>query len=949
MASETDALLSSAPGPDGSVNSSSDSPSVLEEGKGKQEQHKNQLGTINGCYVPCLLNIMGIILFLRLGWAVGQAGIGVTWSILCIATLQAVITVLSLSALVTNGTIASGGSYYMISRCLGPEFGGSIGLLFYAAYAMGVAFYTIGFATAVQTTFWPDVNEPEWIVRAIGSCGLFFVLAISLAGAEFFAKFNILFFVIQFGSIFVGMVSMTVPHSFTGQSTFNGTSFNVTTDFPHHFTQNWKPHFAVSPSCHGEQCEFHMLFAILFPMVTGIMEGANLSGDLKDPAKSIPKGTLWALFTSFVIYTLLIFAFGSTFPYLYLHADQNVFQNVCVGSIYIVVTGIIISSISSALGSLFGGSRVLQAMGRDNLMRILKPFAWGSKKGDEPRVAVLFTWLVAQACVMIGDIDVVAPIETSFFCLSYAMVNLACFLLSAMNAPNFRPEFRFYSWPLSLFGFVLNLGIMFYLAWEYALGTVTAMTLLFVYLSYYGPVTDWGDISNELIFHQVRKYLLKLETLKATPSKFWKPNFLVLVDNCDTGMLAFCNSLKKGGLMVVGQVLVGELTELHPLSLRLRTAWTEFFQTTKLKSFIHTTTSPQPRQAYQVLQDASGLGGMNVNTVVLPFFEISGVTTSRTAEELHPSTAQHYESLIQKLKEPESEGEIGSKSCNLPLESPREFCQVINDVLFFQKNLIVTRNFKQGIRGSKGRLYTHAWSQPFVDVWIIGAWDFQVNASAGAAPRLRFAENNSYCPVAVSDTDGNESLSMSVLDESKPICFTGLVSLLLQLGQIFSHARIGPGGRRHQRQKLRLFHVADIDTTRGSGEAEVATQHLRALCKQGRVDISDDDIKVISSLDLEQAVPDFADWVASRPASNDRVRLTDIPSGVQATILNKLIKQHSVETCQVFLPLPPPPDVDSPNTVAGAYLQVLSSMSDQLPPTAFVASGETTQFISTLL
>lgn len=126
------------------------------------------------------------------------------------------------------------------------------------------------------------------------------------------------------------------------------------------------------------------------------MEGANLSGDLKNPGHSIPLGTLSALATAFSIYVFQIVFMGGAFNRHTLIYDKNIFQDACVGSKFIVVVGILISSLSSALGSLFGGSRVLQAMSRDNLMGALKPFKFGSKHGDEPRIAVCFTWLIAQ-------------------------------------------------------------------------------------------------------------------------------------------------------------------------------------------------------------------------------------------------------------------------------------------------------------------------------------------------------------------------------------------------------------------------------------------------------------------------------------------------------------------------------------------------------------------------
>ena len=471
--------------------------------------HKNQLATLNGVYVPCCLNIMGIILFLRLGWGVSQAGVLGTLLIIVVAEVMSILTVLSFSAIVTNGEMAGGGSYFMISRSLGPEFGGAMGMLFYVAYAMGVCFYIIGFATEVQTTWYGDADKVSayWIRIAAGSIGLLFVLSISAIGADAFAKFNVWFFVIQFSAIVLGFLSYTfiteeqqLDTQFYGNringtggcsfycdatkqgaytqgglecvndlfnSCLNGTLQNTTvsgwnydnlmenlwwnfTDTENGATQD------VNAMCDGNKCSWTLVFAVLFPMATGIMEGANLSGDLKDPAKSIPFGTIMAVASAVVIYIVLVITMGASFPRSTLKTNMNAMQEACLSK-YVIVTGIIISSISSALGSLFGGSRVLQALARDDLFPFLKYFAKGTDHGDEPRRGVFFTWFFAQCCLFLGDIDAIAPLITSFFCMSYALCNLTAFALSVTGAPNFRPTWKYYSWQLSLLGFAMNI------------------------------------------------------------------------------------------------------------------------------------------------------------------------------------------------------------------------------------------------------------------------------------------------------------------------------------------------------------------------------------------------------------------------------------------------------------------------------------------------------------
>lgn len=155
---------------------------------------KNKLGTITGCYVPCLLNILGIVLFERLGWAVGQIGIAHVISIYIVAELAVIFTVLSLSAIVTNGNMRGGGSYYMISRTLGPEFGGSIGLLFYCAYCVNIAFCCMGCAEEITETWFGHSNSFWANEIFIASVVLFICFVVALGGANLFSKINFVLF-----------------------------------------------------------------------------------------------------------------------------------------------------------------------------------------------------------------------------------------------------------------------------------------------------------------------------------------------------------------------------------------------------------------------------------------------------------------------------------------------------------------------------------------------------------------------------------------------------------------------------------------------------------------------------------------------------------------------------------------------------------------------------------
>jgi potassium/chloride transporter 9 len=521
------------------------------------------------------------------------------------------------------------------------------------------------------------------------------------------------------------------------------------------------------------------VFAIVFPAATGIMEGANLSGDLKDPSKSIPRGTLMAVGAAILTYLALLFTLGGAFKREELRTAMTVLQDnawpngkggkLGVGG-YIVVTGIVMSALSSALGSLFGGSRVLQAVARDNLFPGLSYFGKGTDHGDEPRRAVLFTWAIAQCCVMVGNLDVLAPIITAFFLISYALCNLTAFALSVTGAPNFRPTFRYFSWQLSLLGFLMCLVVMFVLS---PLNSAVALILLVgitIFIWFRHPVTNWGDVSQALMYHQVRKYLLRLDE-NAEHAKFWRPSIVLFLDDMKTDMIGFCRTLKKGGLLVLGNVLVGELADLGEHTITMRKNWLSFIQKRGLKAFPQVTVAPSLRVGYQFLMQGSGLGGLRCNTIALPFFQDQNYSPSETAADQHlsgkartvPRSPSYYRDVgrtisdghgpplknrsqsedMEELFDQLSDGlgeknslqrgngnELRRVSGDLPVSDAGEYVGIIKDALTLEKNVIICRNFRNwSTSASKSKKY--------IDIWFEDSWDG--NCSGDKALMLQLA------------------------------------------------------------------------------------------------------------------------------------------------------------------------------------------------------------------
>lgn len=231
----------------------------------------NQLGTFGGVFTPSILTILGVIIFMRAGFIIGQAGIFQAFLILFLASSITALTSLSISAISTNTPVAGGGAYFLISRALGPSFGGSIGLALFCAQAISVPFYIMGFAEALIRTF-PATAGHFRTIALITSAMLF---CIAYVGAKWAIKTQYVIMTILGFSIFVFMAGAAIH-------------------FRHHiFMQNWSSNYT------GPSMSFWKAFAIYFPAVTGIMAGVNMSGDLKNPGRSIPLGTAAAVMVGF--------------------------------------------------------------------------------------------------------------------------------------------------------------------------------------------------------------------------------------------------------------------------------------------------------------------------------------------------------------------------------------------------------------------------------------------------------------------------------------------------------------------------------------------------------------------------------------------------------------------------------------------------------------------------
>jgi len=374
-----------------------------------------KLGMFSGVYVPTCLNVLSILMFLRFGFILGQGGFLGIMGMLIASYAINLITTFSLSAIASNGTVRGGGAYYLISRSLGPEFGGSIGVVFYLGFVFNTGMNAVGLIDCIKINFgatngnWANwLPDSQWYLYLWSTVVLLVCTSICLAGSSIFARAsNGLLVVLLIATLSIPLSALVLSPFEDRKLGINYTGMSWTT-----FLGNLKPQLtrgAAGSQIRGRET-FQDLFGILFPATGGIFAGASMSGDLKNPSKSIPRGTLYGLATTFVLYTLVILAMAATITRSSFIRNANVIQDTNISGV-VILAGEFASSFFSTLMGVIGSAKLLQALARDNLLPGFSIFGQGTKKGDEPTYAILMTYVVAQV-TMLCDLNQIASFTT---------------------------------------------------------------------------------------------------------------------------------------------------------------------------------------------------------------------------------------------------------------------------------------------------------------------------------------------------------------------------------------------------------------------------------------------------------------------------------------------------------------------------------------------------------
>ena len=470
-----------------------------------------KFGTFGGVFTPSILTILGVIMYLRLPWIAGQAGLFVTLSIIIIAHIISATTGLSVASIATDKKVKTGGTYYMVSRSLGLPIGGTLGLALFVGLSLSVSLYLIGFAESFLD-YW-ELEKNLNTIRITGTIALLTVTTITFISTSLAIKSQ--YFIMT--AIFLSLVSIL---------------------FGRH---DYAPEVPQLNSIENA-APFMLLFGIFFPAVTGFEAGVSMSGDLKDPKKSLPIGTIMAIVVGLLVYVGLAFFFAYTVSAdLLVNDPQALFKISWIPEL--VIAGIWGATVSSALGSILGAPRILQATAIDKITP--KFFAKGVGASNEPRNALLLTFIIAEAGILIGELNVIARIVSMFFITTYGFLNLSC-TIESWASSDFRPDFKIPRL-VSIVGALACFIVMIQLDFVAFVGATVLLGLVFLYLKRKELTLDSGDTWGSVWISLVRTGLGRLSR-NPQNVRNWRPNIIL-----------FSGGIARSYLLEIGKALVGKL------------------------------------------------------------------------------------------------------------------------------------------------------------------------------------------------------------------------------------------------------------------------------------------------------------------------------------------------------------------------------------------------------
>ena len=551
-----------------------------------------KFGTFLGVFTPSVLTILGVMMYLRFGWVLGNLGLPLTLLTVVLASSITFITGLSASAISTNMKVGIGGEYYMISRSLGIQLGGAIGIPLFLCRTLSLTLYAFGLAESIAP-FWPaDWGAPP--VQLMAALIIIFATAVAGKSANISLKMQI---------PIMALVGLSLIALFTGVLTGGFQAPEMVTNYHRSAPEG-----------------FWFVFAVFFPAVTGFTAGIGMSGDLKDSKKSIPKGTILAVITGTVVYLLILTALSVTSKVdgaMMAQIDTSappIWSKIAFLGMVLVYPGLWGAILSSAFGSILGGPRVLQALSLDKIA----PKALGrTSKTGQPTIATWVTGGIALLAVTLGDLNAVGRWVTIFFLTLYIAINLSAVIEKLVGDVSYRPTIKVH-WIISLFG-CFGAGIVMFLINPIACVIAISLELIiYWYLKRKALKSSWGDVRAGLWGSIARIALIKLKE-KDSQARNWRPNILLFSSNPTrlmklTRLANWFNQNK--GIVTVCRTLVGDIGDANVNTNAMQIEMEQELARAKITAFPEVNIIPDFEAGIMGIIQANGIAGMHSNTIM---------------------------------------------------------------------------------------------------------------------------------------------------------------------------------------------------------------------------------------------------------------------------------------------------------------------------------------------
>lgn len=546
-----------------------------------EEDASDGYRTFFGVFLPSVLSIFGVIMYLRLGWIIGNIGVPSTLFIIIFSSSITLLTGFSISATATNMQIGGGGAYYMISRSFGPELGSAIGVFLFLSQATAIAFYVEGFSESMRSLL-------PWIDPVIFEIATLSVLTVLVSYSTNIAlKAQLLIFIVII---------------FTLLTIFFGSGVSEA---------------GIKPVAEGGflgQLPFWGAFALFFPAVTGIEAGFSMSGVLKNPRRSLPLGTIAAVLSGLIVYCLLAVAIGRKFPNDILVSDYLFLQHYSPLP-FLIILGIWGATLSSALGGLMGAPRTLQALSFDKVLPKFLGIEFGKSK--EPRIASAVTFTIAALTLYFGNINMISPVLSMFFLISYGMLNLAAGLEGLLGNPSWRPTFRLH-WSVSMLGAFLCLFAMLMIN---PLATFVAVFLIAFFWRFMKKremSSSWEDIRQGVFLFFCRFAVYRLADLGPS-ARSWRPNFLVFTGSPSRRpyLLTFADAITRNkGFLTTASIFTNDVS-IQGKTRKIEETLREYLLKNKIQALVEVEAADCKFDGIKKMIVNYGMGPIAPNTILL--------------------------------------------------------------------------------------------------------------------------------------------------------------------------------------------------------------------------------------------------------------------------------------------------------------------------------------------